>query len=367
MLEETAIQKALESVSDVYGVGSVVSQRRVEKVTIRDGVVMLSLHLPVDDARVKQRVEGDCREAVKKLEGVREVIIMTRGAKPSLEARGPERPGAGPGPVRGGKGQDPFEGQAPIAGVRSIIAVSSAKGGVGKSTVCVNLALALSKQGVRVGLMDADVYGPSIHVLMGTGDARPQAGTTKEIAPVEKDGLKLMSLGFLTERGQPVIWRGPIVMGVVKKFLQDVEWGELDCLMIDMPPGTGDAQLTLVQTVPLTGAIIVTTPSELSLVDAEKGLQMYRSVHAPVLGVVENMTYFVCPHCGERTDIFSHGGGREVSDRLGVDFLGEIPLDPHLRRLGDEGRPIVLADPGSPVARAFFEIASRIRPAVPAS
>jgi len=269
--------------------------------------------------------------------------------------------------VRGGRGADPFEGQAPIEGVRSIIAVSSAKGGVGKSTICVNLALALAAEGARVGLMDADVYGPSIHVLMGTGDARPQAGVKKEIAPVEKDGLKLMSLGFLTERGQPVIWRGPIVMGVVKKFLTDVDWGELDYLMIDMPPGTGDAQLTLVQTVPLTGAIIVTTPSELSLVDAEKGLEMYRSVHAPVLGIIENMTYFVCPHCGERTDIFSHGGGREISQRLGVDFLGELPLDPTLRKVGDEGRPIVLSEPNSPVARAFFDIAGKIRSAVPQS
>jgi len=364
-LNESSIQKALESVADVYGVGSIVSQKRVERITIRDGVVMLSLNLPVDDAQVKQRVEADSREEIKKLGGVREVIIMTKGAKPSLAARGPSAPNTGPGPVRGGKGQDPFESQAPIEGVRSIIAVSSAKGGVGKSTICVNLALALSAQGARVGLMDADVYGPSIHILMGTGDARPQAGTKKEIAPVERNGLKLMSLGFLTERGQPVIWRGPIVMGVVKKFLMDVEWGELDYLMIDMPPGTGDAQLTLVQTVPLAGAIIVTTPSELSLVDAEKGLEMYRSVHAPVLGIIENMTYFVCPHCGERTDIFAHGGGREISERLGVDFLGELPLDPTVRKVGDEGNPIVLHDPNAPVARAFFAIADKIRAAVP--
>jgi len=367
MLDQPAIEKALEAVADVYGVGSIVSQKRVEKVTVRDGVVMLSLNLPVDDALVKQRVESDSREEIKKLDGVREVIIMTRGAKPSLAARGPSAPNTGPGPVRGGKGHDPFEGQAPIEGVKSIIAVSSAKGGVGKSTICVNLALALAARGARVGLMDADVYGPSIHVLLGTGDRRPQAGTRREIAPVEKDGLKLMSLGFLTERGQPVIWRGPIVMGVVKKFLTDVDWGELDYLMIDMPPGTGDAQLTLVQTVPLTGAIIVTTPSELSLVDAEKGLEMYRSVHAPVLGIIENMTYFKCPHCGERTDIFSHGGGREISERLGVEFLGELPLDPTVRRVGDEGRPIVLSDPDSPVAKEFFAIAEKIRDVVPQS
>jgi len=334
MSTQETIRSALESVIDVYGVGSIVSQNRVEKIGVDGDTVTLALNLPIDDARVKERVESESREAIKKLGDVREVIVMTKGA----------------------------ESQAPIAGVQRIVAVSSAKGGVGKSTVCVNLALALAQRGARVGLMDADVYGPSIHVLMGTTD-RPQPGKSKEISPVQKDGLKLMSLGFLTEKGQPVIWRGPIVMGVVKKFLQDVEWGELDYLMIDMPPGTGDAQLTLVQTVPLTGAIIVTTPSELSLVDAEKGLEMYRTVHAPVLGIIENMSYFVCPHCGERTEIFAHGGGKKISERLGVPFLGEIPLDANLRKLGDEGRPIVQSDPESPVAKAFFAIADQIRSA----
>jgi len=359
-----AIRSALEAVVDVYGVGSIVSQNRVEKIGVDGDTVTLALYLPVDDARVKERVEAESREAIKKLGGVREVIVMTKGGKPKLggasgPARSPAHTHAPPGPARG---PSPFESQAPIAGVERIIAVSSAKGGVGKSTVCVNLALALAQRGARVGLMDADVYGPSIHVLMGITD-RPQPGRKKEIAPVEKDGLKLMSLGFLTEKGQPVIWRGPIVMGVVKKFLQDVDWGELDYLMIDMPPGTGDAQLTLVQTVPLTGAIIVTTPSELSLVDAEKGLEMYRTVNAPVLGIVENMSYFVCPHCGERTEIFAHGGGRKISERLGVAFLGEIPLDPQVRKTGDEGNPIVQSDPESPVAQAFFAIADRIRAA----
>ncbi len=360
MPSQTDIRSALEAVVDVYGVGSIVSQNRVERIGVDGDMVTIALNLPVDDARVKERVEAESREAIKKLGGIREVVVMTKGAKPKLgAASGPQRAGghAPPGPARG---PSPFESQAPIAGVARIVAVSSAKGGVGKSTVCVNLALALAKRGARVGLMDADVYGPSIHVLMGTTD-RPQPGKAKEIAPVQKDGLKLMSLGFLTEKGQPVIWRGPIVMGVVKKFLQDVEWGELDYLMIDMPPGTGDAQLTLVQTVPITGAIIVTTPSELSLVDAEKGLEMYRTVHAPVLGIVENMSYFVCPHCGERTEIFAHGGGRKISERLGVPFLGEIPLDPEVRKVGDEGRPIVQSDPDSPVAKAFLEIADRVR------
>jgi ATP-binding protein involved in chromosome partitioning len=356
-ITQDAVRKCLESVDDVFGVGNLVSKNRIERIGVDGGVVTLSLNLPVDDAGVKQRVESESREAVKKLDGVREVVIMTRGAKPKLgAAAGPAHAHPRPGPV---PGANPFDAQAPIAGVKHIIAVSSAKGGVGKSTVCVNLALALAARGARVGLMDADVYGPSIHVLMGATQ-RPTPGRSKEIAPVVKDGLKLMSLGFLTEKGQPVIWRGPIVMGVVKKFLQDVEWGDLDVLMIDMPPGTGDAQLTLVQTVPLTGAIIVTTPSELSLVDAEKGLEMYRTVHAPVLGIVENMSYFVCPHCGERTEIFAHGGGRTISERLGVEFLGEIPLDADVRRVGDAGDPIVKNAPDSPVAKAFLAIADRV-------
>jgi ATP-binding protein involved in chromosome partitioning len=352
-----SVEKRLESVDDVYGVGNIVSHKRVERIGVEGDTVTLSLNLPVDDAKVKQRIESESRAAVKTLGGVREVIIMTRGARPKLgAASGPARAPGGPGPV---PGPSPFESQAPIAGVKRIVAVSSAKGGVGKSTVCVNLALALAARGATVGLMDADVYGPSVHVLMGTNE-RPTPGTAKEIAPVLKDGLKLMSLGFLTDKGQPVIWRGPIVMGVVKKFLQDVDWGELDYLVIDMPPGTGDAQLTLVQTVPLTGAIIVTTSSELSLVDAEKGLEMYRTVGAPVLGIVENMSYFICPHCNERTDIFSTGGGRRISERLGVAFLGEVPLDPDVRRLGDEGAPIVTSRPDSPVAKAFFDIADRV-------
>jgi len=204
-----------------------------------------------------------------------------------------------------------------------------------------------------------------VHLLLDVDD-RPTEGRTKEIAPVVKDGLALMSLGFLTERDRPVIWRGPIVMGVVKKFLQDVEWGELDYLVVDMPPGTGDAQLTLVQTVPITGAVIVTTSSELALVDAEKGLQMYRTVGAPVLGIVENMSYFACPHCGERTEIFSRGGARATAARLGTEFLGEIPLDPTVRERGDAGVPIVKHAPDSVAAQAFFAIAERVRALCPA-
>jgi ATP-binding protein involved in chromosome partitioning len=355
LITKEAIEQALRNVPDVQG-GDIVTQNRVERIDINEGNVILTLQLPIDDAGVKQGIEDASRRALKALDGVREVMIMTKGAAPA-QAGGSE-----PGPTPGAGQGSPFDAQAPIEGVKHIVAVSSAKGGVGKSTVCVNLALALAARGMRVGLVDVDVYGPSTHVLLGTTD-RPTAGRDKEIAPVEKHGLKLMSLGFLSDPGMPVIWRGPIVTGVVRKFLQDVEWGELDFLLVDMPPGTGDAQLTLVQTVPLTGAVIVTTPSELALVDAEKGLEMYRTVKSPVLGIVENMSYFVCPHCNERTEIFSHGGTREISKRLDTPFLGEIPLDPVVRSSGDEGDPVVRRSPDSPAARAFFEIADRVREA----
>jgi ATP-binding protein involved in chromosome partitioning len=210
-----------------------------------------------------------------------------------------------------------------------------------------------------VGLLDADVYGPSLHILLGARGV-PQAGTTKEIAPVVHEGLKLMSLGFLTNENTPVIWRGPIVMSVVKKFLRDVEWGDLDYLMIDLPPGTGDAQLTLAQTVPITGAIIVTTPSRLALVDAEKGLRMFEEVGAPVIGIIENMSTFICPHCGKETDIFDRDGGKKISAKTSVALLGQIPLDPRVRAEGDRGFPIVSADPDSPVSKAFFDVADKI-------
>ncbi|MDH3197366.1 MAG: Mrp/NBP35 family ATP-binding protein [Candidatus Krumholzibacteria bacterium] len=358
MIDRDSVERALREVRDIYGNADIVSAGRLEQVGIAGGEVTLGLHLPTDDADVKRDAEGACRRAVKALAGVSGVTIMTRGSKPKLEAA------TGQAPPRA-QSASPFDDQAPIEGVQNIIAVSSAKGGVGKSTVCVNLALALARPGARVGVMDADVYGPSVHLLLDVRD-RPQEGRKKEIAPVVKDGLALMSLGFLTERDRPVIWRGPIVMGVVKKFLQDVDWGELDYLVVDMPPGTGDAQLTLVQTVPITGAVIVTTSSELALVDAEKGLQMYRTVGAPVLGIVENMSYFACPHCGERTEIFSRGGARELAARLGTEFLGEIPLDPIVRERGDAGVPIVKHAPDSIPAQAFFAIAERVRALCPA-
>ena len=356
-MNKDSIEKALRSVKDIISDGDIVAEKRVEKITVEGGSVMITLNLPTEDVDIKRAVEDHCRAAVKAIDNSVGVMIMIKGpaASPTADSA-PQKPS--------GSG-DPWEDQAALPGVKNIIAVSSAKGGVGKSTVCVNLALALQERGAKVGIMDSDVYGPSIHVLLDVSGP-PKEGKNREVAPVEKHGLKLMSLGFLTERGTPVIWRGPMVMSVVKKFLQDVDWGELDYLLVDMPPGTGDAQITLVQTVPLTGAIIVTTSSELALVDAEKGFMMFRSVDAPVLGIVENMSYFVCPHCNERSDVFGHGGGKEICQRLETEFLGALPLDPAVRVGGDRGNPIVKFDPDSPVSHVFLQIADKVREICPA-
>jgi ATP-binding protein involved in chromosome partitioning len=357
MIDRQTITHALSDVADAGGNGNIVTNNRVQRVDIDGGVVKITLVLPTIDRDEKLRIEDACFDAVSALEGVKDVSVITvRPQQPHTPVK-PQAPTAGRAPAT--KGGSPFDQQASIPGVRHIIAVASGKGGVGKSTVCVNLALALVKRGARVGLLDADIYGPSLHVLLGVTD-RPRAGKTKEIHPVEKDGLKLMSLGFLTDDNTPLIWRGPIVTGVIRKFLLDVEWGDLDYLMIDMPPGTGDAQLTLTQTVPITGAIIVTTPSHLALIDAEKGLRMFKQVNAPVLGIVENMSTFVCPHCGKKTDIFDKGGGAKLSKSTSAEILGEIPIDPAVRAGGDRGDPIVKSDAASPVAKAFFAVADKI-------
>jgi ATP-binding protein involved in chromosome partitioning len=250
-----------------------------------------------------------------------------------------------------------------IPGVRHALAVASGKGGVGKSTIAVNLAAALAGQGARVGLLDADVYGPSIPLMTGI-DEQPALAPDGTLVPFERFGVRLMSLGFLVDRESAVIWRGPMVMKALEQLLRDVRWGELDYLVVDMPPGTGDAQLTLSQKVRLAGSVIVTTPQDVALADARKGVAMFRKVDVPVLGIVENMSYFECPHCSSRTDIFGHGGGRAEATRLGVPFLGEVPLDPAIRALSDAGEPIVTADPSCAQARALVEIASRTRSAL---
>ncbi|MBI3597387.1 MAG: Mrp/NBP35 family ATP-binding protein, partial [Nitrospirae bacterium] len=238
------------------------------------------------------------------------------------------------------------------------IAISSGKGGVGKSTVSATLAVALAETGARVGLMDADVYGPNIPMMMGTGKPPSQSGN--KLLPAESHGVKIMSMGYLVPEDQPIVWRGPMIHGAIQQFLRDVEWGELDYLLIDLPPGTGDAQLSISQLVPLTGAVIVTTPQNVALHDSKKGLGMFQKVNVPVLGIIENMSYFVCPHCHERTEIFSHGGGKLAAEKLGVPFLGEIPIDTEIRVGGDNGLPLLVSHPDSPTAEAFRKIAKAV-------
>jgi ATP-binding protein involved in chromosome partitioning len=245
-----------------------------------------------------------------------------------------------------------------IPGVKHAIAVSSGKGGVGKSTVSVNLAVAMGLSGAKVGLLDADIYGPNIPMMMGI-EKTPEQKDGK-ISPAESHGIKLISMGFFVPEDQAVVWRGPMVHTAIQQLFRDVLWGDLDYLLIDLPPGTGDAQLTLSQLVPLAGAITVTTPQDVALHDVRKGMMMFQKVNVPLLGIVENMSYFVCGHCGERTEIFAYGGGERAAEKLGVPFLGRVPIDPAIREGGDTGRPLVVAHPESPQAKAFRDIAGRV-------
>lgn len=249
-----------------------------------------------------------------------------------------------------------------IPTVKQTIAVSSGKGGVGKTTVAVNIAVALTQQGAKVGLMDADVYGPNVPMMMGV--RKPPEQRDGKLLPAESHGVKLISMGFFVPEETPLTWRGPMIHTAIQQFLRDVEWGDLDYLVVDLPPGTGDAQLSLGQLIPLSGAVIVTTPQEVALHDSRKGLAMFQKINVPILGVIENMSYFVCGKCGERTEIFSFGGGERAAEKLGITFLGRIPIDPAIRVGGDVGMPLVVTQPGSPQAKAFHEIAAKIAEAL---
>ena len=257
-------------------------------------------------------------------------------------------------------GGPPQPGPMPLPGVQNVIAVGSGKGGVGKTTVAVNLAVALGRLGYKVGLLDADIYGPSVPRLTGLRE-KPELNSERKMIPLRRFGLAIMSIGFLVEEETAMIWRGPMVMSAVTQMLRDVEWGALDVLVVDMPPGTGDAQLTLAQNVPLKGAVIVSTPQDLSLIDARRGLAMFKKVNVPVLGIVENMSYFQCPHCGTKSDIFGHGGARHEAEKLGVPFLGEVPLHMAIRASSDAGNPVVDSEPGGPHAAIYREIAGQVR------
>ncbi len=321
-----------------------------------EGLVRFKFALYPEDPGTLVR---ETRAAAEAVDGVSRVKIDVQlpSAPPTGGGRQPPRPGTVPAPT-----PDPQM----AANVGHVIAVSSGKGGVGKSTVAVNLAAALAASGHRVGLLDADVYGPDVPIMFGERRRPAVTGErgAEKIVPLEAHGVKLMSIGFLLEDEQPAIMRGPLVSGILKQFLEQVEWGELDYMIVDMPPGTGDAQLSLVQTVDLEGAVLVTTPQEVSTGDVRRAVRMFERVRTRVLGMVENMSGFACPHCGESVDIFGRGGGRRLAEQVNVPFLGEIPIDVAVREAGDEGRPTVLAMPDSAAGRAFREVAERITAAV---
>jgi len=315
-----------------------VSLGMIESLRIDGGTVSFDLVLTTPACPLKRQMEESCHKAVMSVPGVREVKVNVTSK------------------VKGHYSGSEHENLVPT--VKNTIAVASGKGGVGKSTVAVNLAVALARSGAKVGLMDCDIYGPSIPVMMGV-EEQPSIKNGKAL-PLEKYGVRMMSLGFMLDRDTPVIWRGPLVVKALQQMLQEVDWGELDYLVMDMPPGTGDVPLTVSQSVPLTGAVIVTTPQDVALMDAAKGATMFRQVGVPVLGIVENMSYFQCPNCGERTDIFRHGGGSRESERLGVPFLGEVPIDAGISVGGDQGVPLVAGRPESAAARAFSTIAGTV-------
>jgi ATP-binding protein involved in chromosome partitioning len=353
---------------------SLTATGKLSDILVTDGKVFFSL--TVDAAHVKQweSVRERAQAAVRALPGVESVMIALTaeragGGAVAGGARGgttapPRRPTAAAAGGRPGEGaphaHGPAHGPAGIPGVAAIIAVASGKGGVGKSTVAVNLALALHDLGLKVGVLDADIYGPSLPKLLAIRE-RPEVISGTRLRPIVRHGMPVMSIGFLVEEETPMIWRGPMVMSALTQMLREVEWGTLDVMVVDMPPGTGDAQLTMAQQVPLKGAVIVSTPQDLALIDARRGIAMFRRVNVPVLGIVENMSTFICPQCGARSDIFGHGGARAEAERLGVPFLGEVPLAIEIREKSDAGAPVVASAPAGVHARHFRDIAARVR------
>jgi ATP-binding protein involved in chromosome partitioning len=366
MPEPILKQRVLDALKHVKGPNlsdDIVSLGLVSEVVIRGGKVYFAISVDPARASELEALRRAAEQAVKEVPGVEAVAVTLTADR---EAGTPPGGGNGAGgrtqqptgsPVARGAAQAARHRTGAIPGVANIIAVASGKGGVGKSTTAVNIALGLQARGLKVGVLDADIYGPSMPRLLGI-KGRPQQLAGDKLAPMEAYGLKVMSMGFLVDEETPMIWRGPMVMSALSQMLKDVAWGELDVLVVDMPPGTGDAQLTMAQQVPLAGAIIVSTPQDLALIDARKGLNMFRKVDVPVLGIVENMSTFICPHCGSATNIFAHGGAQSEAKRLGVPFLGEVPLTLAIRETSDAGKPVVASDPKSAAAEAYRAIAN---------
>jgi ATP-binding protein involved in chromosome partitioning len=342
MLAQDDIRNALKAVKYPGYSRDIVSFGLVKEISIANGVVNVSMQLTSPNPDAAQQIKAEAEHALKNLPGVSSVHV---------EVLQPAAGQAAPG--------NPFASQNKVPGVKRVVAVASGKGGVGKSTVSVNLACALTHLGARVGLLDCDIYGPSIPLMMGVHE-RPTVSEDERLVPPTGHGVKVMSIGLLLTDDQPVIWRGPMITKTIQQFLMAVEWGELDFLLVDLPPGTGDAQLSLCQTVPLDGGVIVTTPQEASLGVVRKGIAMFNKVNVPILGIVENMSYFTTPN-GERVEIFGHGGGRGEAARQNLAFLGEVPIFTEIREAGDQGVPVVVSAPNHPAGKAFIQIAEALR------
>lgn len=347
---EADVVKALEKIRDPASGRNVVEAGLIEGISLRGRHVSFTIEVPAARGASAEPLRKSCEDAVAQIPGILSVTaVLTAHREGHPRAAAPRGHAHDHGAASPGRS---------VPGVASIIAVASGKGGVGKSTVAVNVALGLAALGLKTGLLDCDIYGPSVPKLMGISE-KPRAQGRK-LLPIEKYGLKTMSIGFLVEEDKPMIWRGPMVQSAITQMLADVEWAPLDVMVVDMPPGTGDAQLTLAQRVPLKGAVIVSTPQDLALIDARKALAMFRRTEVPVLGIVENMSVFVCPHCGEASHIFGHGGARQTAISLGCDFLGEIPLVPVIRETSDAGMPVVATAPSGPEAQSFIAVARQI-------
>ena len=351
-----AVRRALRAVRDPQTGRDLVEAGVVQGLAARDGLVQFALAVPRERARDLEPLRQEAERAAAAVPGVLSataVLTAHRGEAAAPKPAAPPPPAAGR-PAKAPAGQGPML----LPDVSKIVAVASGKGGVGKSTTAVNLAVALAIQGLRVGLLDADIYGPSLPQMLGARERPRTEG--QRIIPIRRWGLLAMSIGFLVEEDTAMIWRGPMVMGALEQLMGQVEWGALDVMVVDMPPGTGDAQLTMSQRVPLAGAVIVSTPQDVALIDARRGVRMFEKVNVPVLGLVENMSVFCCPNCGHRAEIFGHGGARREAERLGVEFLGELPLALNIRELADAGTPIVAARPDTPEAAGYRRIAARL-------
>jgi len=356
-IDREAVLAALRRIRPPSAEQDIVTAGLVTGLVVKDSNVGFAIEVTPEEGEAFEPVRKAAEAAVRELPGVTSVTAVLTAERAGAPAgAAPSRPTS---PTQQAAAQAPQ--QRPLAeGVRAIVAVASGKGGVGKSTTAVNLAMGLAGLGLRTGLLDADIYGPSLPRMAGLSGRPPASPDGQKLAPLVAHGVKVMSMGFLVDEDAPMIWRGPMVQSAIQQMLGDVAWGELDVMVVDLPPGTGDAQLTMAQRVPLAGAVIVSTPQDIALLDVKKAVNMFRKVDVPILGIIENMSYFCCPNCGHRTDIFAYGGARATAAAMEVDFLAEVPLDPVIRELSDSGRPVVVAEPDTAQAQAYMELARNV-------